>query len=101
MEEHNKIISEINEQVREAQDLLQKKIDQNKDLRDRLEEYQEKYSKLFQDKTEIHEELLRQKQINLDLKEKAQLQQRNSDSHQFINISGGSFINGGGSFISN
>lgn len=101
MVEHQSVINEILKQVKEAQDLLQQKVEQNKELRDKLEEYQHKYSTLFQEKTDIHEQLLKQKQLVIEMKEKqSQLQiQHQDEQNQLINISGGGSFIGGGSFV--
>ena len=61
--------SHLSEQIRTLQKQLQEKTLQNKELRQKLEMYQEKYNKAFQDKAEMHELYLQEKQNVLDVKQ--------------------------------
>ena len=69
------ITQQLRDQISELQGQIALKNQQNKELRQRVEDWQDKYNKVFQSKAEIHELYLQEKQLLLEQKMKLQTQQ--------------------------
>lgn len=76
-EDDSALVQQLQEQIMDLTQQVQDKFKQNKQIREKLEMYQERFNKALQDKTDMHEMYLAEKQSVLEAKQEISSLQSN------------------------